>query len=224
MATTHPTSPKATGRTLPRPVSDGPANETGRDRILRVAAELFLTGGYAETSIRIIADAVDMRPASIYHHFASKDALLAEILDIGMNAVTEAFETASNETANAQRTGHQLLEAHVAAHLRALFAHHAFTAAHVTVFPFVPASVRSAAVPQRDAYEAKWTALLKSIAPTATPETLRLTRLALFGAMNSAVQWFDSSESSADELATALVATLWNGLGTLAEPSSGEAR
>ena len=57
-----------------------PMTETGRDRILREAAELFLTRGYAETSLRTIADAVDMRPASIYHHFDSKDALLTDCL------------------------------------------------------------------------------------------------------------------------------------------------
>lgn len=196
--------------------------ENGRDRILRVAAELFLTGGYAETSIRNIADAVEMRPASIYHHFSSKDALLAEILDIGMDAVTTAFEAASEATSGTA-SGLDRLEAHVGAHLQALFAHHAFTAAHVTVFPFVPDAVRSTAVPQRDAYEAKWTALLKSIAPGATPEALRLTRLALFGAMNSSVQWFDSTESSSDELATAIVTTLWYGLGALGSPISEKA-
>jgi len=189
--------------------------ESGRDRILRVAAELFLTKGSAETSLRIIADAVEMRPASIYHHFESKDALLSEILDIGMDAITSAFDEAHAD-ADASSLGRERLEAHVAAHLRALFAHHAFTAAHVTVFPFVPEAVRSKAVPRRDAYEAQWTELLTDIAPELAPDALRLTRLALFGAMNSAVQWFDSDEGSVDELAAIIVGTLWNGLGSIA--------
>ncbi len=184
---------------------------SGRDRILRQAAELFLTRGYAETSLRSIADAVEMRPASIYHHFESKDALLTEILDIGMDAITTAFIAAAGELP-ASATGHERLEAHVAGHLRALFANHAFTAAHVTVFPFAPAEVRSASVVQRDAYEASWTELLASIAPGLDEEAIGIARLALFGAMNSTVQWFDPANGSTDDLAAAIVGTLWNGL------------
>lgn len=186
---------------------------TGRDRILREAAHLFLTRGYAETSMRTIADAADIRPASIYHHFTSKDALLAEILTIGMDAVTSAFDRANAMPADAPRAR---LEQHVAAHLHALFANHAFTAAHVTVFPFAPTEVRRAAVSERDAYELQWTHLLKAVAPGLTPEATRLVRLALFGAMNSSVQWFDASEGSVDELAAGIVNTLWDGLGAAA--------
>jgi len=183
----------------------------GRDRILLRAAELFLTNGYAETSLRTIANAVDMQPASIYHHFSSKDALLAEILDIGMEAVTSAFDATAAEVP-VDSNGESRLTAHVAAHLNALFAHHAFTAAHVTVFPFAPAEVRRTSVQSRDAYEAKWTGLLADVAPGLDDAGVRLTRLSLFGAMNTTIQWFDPSAGSLDELASAIVATLWHGL------------
>lgn len=185
--------------------------ETGRDRILREAAELFLTRGYAETSLRTIAEAVDMQPASIYHHFESKDALLTQILEIGMEAVTTAFETAATKL-DPNASDHERLRAHVAGHLRALFAHHAFTAAHVTVFPFAPTDVRAATVPQRDAYEAIWTDLLTTVAPGLDDEAVSIVRLALFGAMNSTVEWFDPANGSTDDLAAAIVGTLWNGL------------
>lgn len=188
-----------------------PAGLTGRERILHAAANLFLSRGYAETSLRTIADAADMRPASIYHHFESKDALLIEILDIGMNAVTSAFDAATT-TANTLE-GRDRLRAHVRGHLSALFTNHAFTAAHVTVFPFAPSEVRRAAVPDRDRYETLWTALLHDIAPHLSPDAVRLVRLTLFGAMNSSVHWFDTSEGSTDELAGAIVNTLWDGLG-----------
>ena len=186
----------------------------GRDRILHAAARLFLERGYAETSIRSIADAVEIKPASIYHHFDSKDALLTEILDIGMDAVTTAFE-AVRQNMDADADGPTRLERHVAGHLNALFANQAFTAAHVTVFPFAPQSVRATAVPQRDAYEASWSELLSSIAPGLDEEALRLVRLSLFGAMNSTIQWFDPAAGSLDTLASNMVATLWSGLGSM---------
>ena len=185
-------------------------DQTGRSRILHEAAVLFVTCGYAETSMRTIADAVDIRPASIYHHFESKDALLTEILEIGMRAVTSSFAAASRVP---HANGRARLHAHVEAHLNALFTNHAFTAAHVTVFPFAPDAVRRAAVPERDAYEAHWATLLHEIAPHLSTGDLRLVRLALLGAMNSAVQWFDPAEGSTDDVAGTIAETVWSGLG-----------
>ncbi|WP_114755624.1 TetR/AcrR family transcriptional regulator [Nocardia pseudobrasiliensis] len=54
---------------------------TPRAEILDAAAELFTTRGYARTSTRGIADAVGIRQASLYHHFAAKDDILDALLD-----------------------------------------------------------------------------------------------------------------------------------------------
>jgi AcrR family transcriptional regulator len=66
--------------------------QTARDEILDAAAELFTTLGYASTSTRRIADAVGIRQASLYHHFATKDdildALLAGTVDAPLRLAT----------------------------------------------------------------------------------------------------------------------------------------
>ncbi len=54
--------------------------QTAREEILDAAAELFTTHGYASTSTRRIADAVGVRQASLYHHFATKDDILDALL------------------------------------------------------------------------------------------------------------------------------------------------
>lgn len=54
--------------------------QTPRAEILDAAAELFTERGYANTSTRGIADAVGMRQASLYHHFATKDDILDALL------------------------------------------------------------------------------------------------------------------------------------------------
>lgn len=51
-----------------------------RAEILDAAGELFTTNGYANTSTRAVADAVGMRQASLYHHFAAKDDILDALL------------------------------------------------------------------------------------------------------------------------------------------------
>ncbi|MBX7114883.1 MAG: TetR/AcrR family transcriptional regulator [Myxococcaceae bacterium] len=61
-----------------------PRKEDARDTrrlVLDAALDLFSTHGYYATSMRQIARAVGVRESALYHHFASKDAILAALLD-----------------------------------------------------------------------------------------------------------------------------------------------
>jgi AcrR family transcriptional regulator len=51
-----------------------------RDELLTVAADLFATKGYRNTTVRDIADAAGILSGSLYHHFESKEQLVDEIL------------------------------------------------------------------------------------------------------------------------------------------------
>ena len=68
------------GRGRPRLEQSRRPGNTAREEILDAAAELFTTIGYAATSTRRIADAVGIRQASLYHHFATKDDILDALL------------------------------------------------------------------------------------------------------------------------------------------------
>ncbi|HAM25299.1 MAG TPA: TetR family transcriptional regulator [Microbacteriaceae bacterium] len=50
------------------------------EQILDAAARLFVERGYAATSTRAIADAVGIRQASLYYHFANKEQILEVLL------------------------------------------------------------------------------------------------------------------------------------------------
>jgi AcrR family transcriptional regulator len=65
---------------------------TPRAEILDAAGELFTTNGYANTSTRAIADAVGIRQASLYHHFAAKDDILDALLAETIAAPLELAE------------------------------------------------------------------------------------------------------------------------------------
>jgi len=192
------------------PTTEGGA---GRQRILDVAAGLFLERGYLGTSLREIASEVGMKPGSLYYHFASKEALLEAILRRGIVVMVEAFQQASEETRGAD--GFTRFGAHVRAHLAALFENGPYTAAHVTTFRTAPPAVCEAIVPERDAYEAMWSELLRELKANDElgPETpIGLSRLALFGAMNSAIDWFDPERGSLDSFAEAITGQFWSGL------------
>ena len=184
----------------------------GRRRILDEAATLFLERGYAATSLRHIAAAVGMKAGSLYYHFTSKEALLEAILLRGIGVMVEAFDDAGAATCDL--AGPARMIAHVRAHLGALFENGPYTAAHITTFRTAPRAVRAAIVPERDAYEAMWTGLLDELATRgeiATDTPIGLSRLILFGAMNSSIEWFDAERGSLDAFAEAITRQFWSG-------------
>ena len=63
---------------LSAPLRDG---TSGRDQILDAAAQMFSEQGYSAASTRHIAEAVGVKQASLYYHFASKQDILAELLE-----------------------------------------------------------------------------------------------------------------------------------------------
>jgi AcrR family transcriptional regulator len=187
----------------------------GRQRILDGSAALFLERSYAGTSLRGIASAVGMTPGSLYYHFSSKDALLEAILMRGIEVRVDAFRAAAESTLGSM--GRERFAAHVRAHLAALFEHGPYTAAHVTTFRTAPTAVCAPIVPVRDAYEAMWTerlAGLKASGDLAGDVSVGLSRLVLFGAMNSAVEWFDPARGNLDDFSEAITRQFCTGLAT----------
>jgi AcrR family transcriptional regulator len=86
-----PTSAKSTKAISPsRARRDREKSET-RALILQAARELFTTEGYAQTSMRRIADQIGYTATAIYHHFADKDALLNELCLLDFRALGEAL-------------------------------------------------------------------------------------------------------------------------------------
>ena len=51
-----------------------------RAEIVAIAGELFATRGYANTTVREIADAAGILSGSLYHHFDSKESMIEALL------------------------------------------------------------------------------------------------------------------------------------------------
>jgi len=57
-------------------------NQTNvRQNILNVAINLFAQSGYSDVSVRHIAEAVGIKPASLYYHFPNKQSIYFEALE-----------------------------------------------------------------------------------------------------------------------------------------------
>jgi len=60
-----------------------------RDEILEVAAQIIRQKGFHAASMQEIADAVNLRKASLYHHVSSKQEILFELRDLAMHYLIE---------------------------------------------------------------------------------------------------------------------------------------
>jgi len=72
-----------------RPTGTSPEGADRRASILETAARLICEKGYEGTSIQDIADAAGLTKAGLYHHIRSKEHLLLEIQNYGMDVFEE---------------------------------------------------------------------------------------------------------------------------------------
>lgn len=73
--------PHAPRRGRGRPKGPAGAGEATRERIVSAAAELFAERGFHATPMTSIAEAAQLSQTGLMHHFPSKDALLAAVLE-----------------------------------------------------------------------------------------------------------------------------------------------
>lgn len=79
------------------PVSETPVSEKAQamDRradILAAATDLFLSHGFAASSMAALARAVGIQKASLYHHFSSKEDLFVACVTEGYEATVRTLE------------------------------------------------------------------------------------------------------------------------------------
>ena len=69
-----------------------------RELIRNAAMKMFLEDGYAKTSIRNIAEAIEYSPGTIYLYFKDKDELLYEVQADAYGKLLEAFRREATST------------------------------------------------------------------------------------------------------------------------------
>jgi AcrR family transcriptional regulator len=80
---------KRSGNPRGRPAGTGTADI--RAAILDAAEALFARQGYAATSVREIAEVVDVNPAMVHYYFGSKHALLRQVLERTLEPLATAI-------------------------------------------------------------------------------------------------------------------------------------
>lgn len=181
-----------------------PSDDSGRRHELRAAAaRLFRKVGYGQATVRDIASAVGMQSGSIFYYFKTKEEILVEVMSEGMRQFLEAARAAMTDTA----TPRMKLRTLLVGHLRALHSRDNDELAVVlSEWRALSPGSRRQVIAQRDEVDAAWDRVLRELATARQVHgDLRILRLAILGAANWSLQWYDKQgkltiEELADQL------------------------
>jgi TetR/AcrR family transcriptional regulator, cholesterol catabolism regulator len=133
-----------------------PADQTvSRKAILMAAADVLRRHGYDAATMKDIAAEVNLTAASLYHHFANKDALLLAVLEAGLEHVIEQLEP----IARSDQPAADRLRAMIRVHVVSLTSHTAVGAAMIfeirSLLALEPGNGSGDLLARRDAFFAR---------------------------------------------------------------------
>jgi TetR/AcrR family transcriptional regulator, cholesterol catabolism regulator len=182
------------------------------DAIRAEAVRLFSVQGYEATSMRDIAKAVGLLPGSLYAHIRSKEQLLLEIIEDGIDEFVEGAAQAVVEGGSAP----DKLRRAVRAHMTVIATGHERTAIVFHQWRSLSGPDRDRVLAKRNAYEQHFVDVLESGVKEGTfrPDLdSRFAVLVILGALNWAPEWFSpSGDRSAQDVAERVSGLLLSGL------------
>lgn len=189
----------------------------GYDRagMLDVAVETFIERGYDATSIAILAERLGLSKSAIYHHFPSKEKILAAALDEALDALEAVLDDADPVgRADDADSAVGRLEAVVRGAVHVLI----HRLAYVTLLLRVRGNTETerAALARRRRFDKRVTALIEAAQQAGELRSdvdPRVAERLLLGMVNSIVEWYrPGGRESASRLADDVVALALGGL------------
>ncbi len=176
----HPSHPAPAHPQGPAPRADN--RQAG---LLDAAAQRFAQRGYAASSMREIAEGAQMKPGSLYYHFASKEQMLVAVYEAGVRELEAAVAHAIDGVAEPWAR----LEAACAAHLETILRDSDYAQVLIRVLPQDVPLAAARLGELRARYEKLWQQLVKALPLPARTDRTAL-RLMLLGALNWSRFWF----------------------------------
>lgn len=158
--------------------------------ICRIAARVFFEKGYDGASMQDIAQSVGLTKAGLYHHVGSKDQLLFEIMNYGMDILHETVLDRVKAIADPRERLRQTIIGHIDLIVRA-------RDLEITVILHENRSLKGALRKKINARKREYIQMLEdliaevqqhsAVRPLITP---RLAAFALLGIVNWLYQWY----------------------------------
>jgi TetR/AcrR family transcriptional regulator, cholesterol catabolism regulator len=161
---------------------------TRRRQIEDVASALFGHHGYAATSMRDIAKALDLQGGSLYAHIPSKEAVLAAIVE----EAADTFHAAVRPIAEGPGTAAERLRAMIGAHLGVVTGGRDRAKVFLFEWTFLAPERREAVARSRAAYQGYFERVIGEGADAGELEAAdpRLAAIFVLSAMNGMAHWY----------------------------------
>ncbi len=189
------------------------ADTATRERILVEAARLFRHHGYAATTLREVADASGIKAGSIYYHFESKEQILGEVLDKGIQVVADAVRQRVDALPESA-TARQRVAAAIEGHLWGLLHHGDFTSANIRIYGQIPTAAKNSHRKIRRSYADYWDRLLEEALKRGElrrDTSTAVIRLFVIGALNWTVEWYNPQKGSFPDFVKQVTAIVFDG-------------
>jgi AcrR family transcriptional regulator len=181
--------------------------------ICRIAARVFYEKGYDGASMQDIAEAVGLTKAGLYHHVGSKDRLLFEIMNYGMDILDETVLQKVKDIADPSEKLRQTIIGHIDLIVRA-------RDQEITVILHENRSLKGALRKKINARKREYIHYLEGLIGQVqaqqkgkAPLPPRLAAFALLGMINWLYQWYrPEGPTKQNELAQTYVDFFFRGL------------
>ena len=182
-----------------------------REDILEAAAQVFRQKGFHGASMNDIAEATSLKKASLYHHVASKQEILFELLDRALQLLLEQISSITSQNISADKK----LRLMIRQYLQILVEN--IDLASVLLFEHRSLDRRQHArhVPNRDKFEQLWKDVLVEgeQAKLFKCDNPALATRALLGQLNWTITWYrPGGPLTIEEIAAVYSELLLNGL------------
>jgi len=171
-----------------------------RNEILDASAQIFSQKGYHGTSMQDIAVAVNLQKASLYHHVSSKQEILFDLLNRGLDLLITEVEEAVGEPGSPD----ERLRKATCAYLSTMTEYQDLSSVLLLEYRSLEPDYHDRHIPRRDRFEQIWRDLIQEgmEAGIFTCDHPSLSARALLGVLNWTVTWFRSDgPMSAEEIA-----------------------
>jgi len=190
---------------------------TPREAINNAAIRLFGAEGYNGTTMRDIAQEVGILPGSLYAHIDSKENLLAEIVQIGIEPYLQIFRSLEGVALSPS----EKLRAAIVAHVKVVAGNPERTFVVFHEWRFLKEPYRTKVVKMRRRYGDGFTQIVAdgvACGEFCSNLVVRVSVFGILGALNWIPEWFSpEGPSSADAIGNQLADAL---IGGLREPRS----
>ncbi|GAA2862219.1 TetR/AcrR family transcriptional regulator [Pseudonocardia halophobica] len=173
-----------------------------RERILNAAAIVLNRNGYAGTRLSDIAAIAELQAPAIYYHFASRDELIQEVVQVGLRRTMNHVRKSLDALGPGARPMERILTA-VGAHLEIVLRESEFAAAAIRNAAQLPPAIRDVQLLDQRRYGALWRTLVtEGIAEGEVSGDLDpwAARMLVIGALNWAPEWWREERGTLEDI------------------------